>query len=268
MPEDILDPAAAPAAPETPAAPDAAPASPNVDPNPGGPTGAGEEDIDAVMERNFSELMGEKPTGKPAEKAPEKPPVQAKAKAPAAAPAKQPAKPPEQKQDKPPEKQPEKQPEKPAAAAPESKVKRPWEIVREKEKAIADLETRYKALEQEHARYKTMGEPGAPNPEVEQLRKQVEEQDQKIQYLEYSQSDKFAITGNAQQGTVIVRWQIDQCIELDHVGRSHHIPDGLIGADKAQITGGIRDVIQRAAKEHREAGRHGRSCPSENARHE
>jgi major membrane immunogen (membrane-anchored lipoprotein) len=196
MPEDTLETPVVETPPAKPAAPAAPAADPsNTDPNPGGPTGVGEEDIDSVMERNFSELMGEKPS-KPADK----PPSQiAKPADKPAKPAEKPAAPTAKPGDKPPEKQqekqdkpPEKQVEKPAAVAPESKVKRPWEIVRQKEKDLAELESKYKALEQEHSRYKAMGDPGAPNAEVENLKKQLEEKDQKIQYLEYSQSDKFA----------------------------------------------------------------------------
>jgi hypothetical protein len=95
---------------------------------------------------------------------------------------------------KPPEKAADKtgKPQEPKPAEPEPpKQKRPWEIVREKEKEIAGLNEKYNRVEKELNELKSRPATPANDPEKERLSKRLNELEDEIRYVNYEKSTEF-----------------------------------------------------------------------------
>jgi hypothetical protein len=83
-------------------------------------------------------------------------------------------------------------PQDPKPAEPEPpKQKRPWEIVREKEKEIAGLNEKYNRVEKELTELKSRPATPANDPEKERLSKRLNELEDEIRYVNYEKSTEF-----------------------------------------------------------------------------
>jgi hypothetical protein len=177
--------AAAPAVTPPPAAtppPETPPAQP-----------AGNEDAD--LEQSFRDLDSGK--FEPRTNQDSKPGKPAAQPAKPAEPPKEAAKPPGDKppepdaKQKPADKPEEKPKEKPGDTPAESKQKRPWEIVREKEKTIAELTQKYTAIERELAELKSKPSTPAVDAEKEKLRQDLKEAHEELRYANYSKHPEY-----------------------------------------------------------------------------